>query len=223
MASTQAGLPTSLSDPKFYPFDERLVIEADKADDAVFMVDVGGGKGHDLVEICRNHPNFPGLLVLQEQQSVIAEATGLEARIRTMVHDFFSPQPIECKLSTFSTTSFLFLRDDLLTCFIKAARVYHLHRILHDWPDTLAQDILSHIRTAMKPGYSKLLINEIVIPAKGAHLASTGLDLVMMAAFSAAQRTEDGWRRLVEGAGFRVVGIWEGESGAESLIECEVA
>ncbi|KAL8786872.1 MAG: hypothetical protein Q9195_008029 [Heterodermia aff. obscurata] len=199
MASTQAGLPTSLSDPRFYPFNERLVMDADKAEDAVFMVDVAGGKGHDLVEICRNHPDFPGLLVLQEQQSVIAEATGLEPRIQTMVHDFFSPQPVE------------------------SARVYHLHRILHDWPDNLAHDILSHIRTAMKPGYSKLLINEIVIPAKGAHLASTGLDLVMMAVFSAAQRTEDGWKRLLEGTGFRVLGIWEGECGGESLIECEVA
>lgn len=73
----------------------------------------------------------------------------------------------------------------------------------------------------MKPGYSKLLVNEIVIPAKGAHMASTGLDLVMMSVFAASQRTEEGWRRLLEGAGFRIVGIWGGEKGAESLIECE--
>lgn len=198
-------------------------MDADTADDAVFMVDIGGGKGHDLVEICRNHPNLPGLLVLQDQQSVIAEAVGLEARIHTMIHDFFSPQPVECKHSPFSVPRSPFYMIIHLTGLITAARVYHLHRILHDWPDTLAHDILSHIRTAMKPGYSKLLINEIVIPAKGAHMASTGLDLVMMAAFAAAQRTEGGWRRLLEGAGFRVVGIWEGESGGESLIECEVA
>ena len=100
MASTQAGLPTSLSDPKFYPFDERLVKDAEKADDAVFIVDVGGSKGHDLAEICRNHPKLPGLLVLQDQQSVIAQATGLEPRIRTMAHDFFTPQPVKCKHHT---------------------------------------------------------------------------------------------------------------------------
>ena len=110
-----------------------------------------------------------------------------------------------------------------LTYLMIAARVYHLHRILHDWPDTLAHEILYHIRTAMKPGYSKLLVNEIIVPAKGAHMACTGLDLVMMAAFAATQRTEDGWRHLLEGAGFQIVGIWEGESGGESLIECEVA
>ena len=99
MESTQAGLPTSLSDPKFYPFDERLVRDAEKADDAVFMVDVAGGKGHDLVKICRNHPDLPGVLVLQDQESVIAQATGLEARIQTMTHDFFSPQPVKCQHS----------------------------------------------------------------------------------------------------------------------------
>ena len=75
----------------------------------------------------------------------------------------------------------------------------------------------------MKPGYSKLLVNEIIIPAKGAHMAATGLDFVMMAQLAASQRTEEGWRALLEEAGFRIVGIWSGEKGAESLIECEVA
>ena len=74
----------------------------------------------------------------------------------------------------------------------------------------------------MKPGYSKLLVNEIVIPDKGAHMASTGLDLLMMASFAAAQRTETGWRELLDEAGFKILKIWEGKGGGESLIECEV-
>ena len=54
-------------------------------------------------------------------------------------------------------------------------------------------------------------------------MASTGLDLMMMAAFAAVQRSESGWRTLLENAGFKVLGVWEGKMGGESLIECEVA
>ena len=71
-------------------------------------------------------------------------------------------------------------------------------------------------------GYSKLLINENVIPDKGAHWVSTALDMVMMANFSASERTEQNWRELLESAGFKIVTIWTYEPGTESLIEAEM-
>lgn len=75
----------------------------------------------------------------------------------------------------------------------------------------------------MKKGYSKLLINENVIPDKGAHCISTGLDMLVMAVFSGAERTEGQWRDILTKAGLRLVKIWGDEPGAESLIEAEVA
>lgn len=75
----------------------------------------------------------------------------------------------------------------------------------------------------MTKGYSKLLINEIVIPNEGAHWASTAMDIVMMSFLSANERTERGWRALLEPIGFKIAKIWTYEPGTESLIEAELA
>ena len=168
MTGTQAAIPTSMTDPHSYPLEKRLIQRADRADEAVFMVDIGGSKGHDLMQVLNKHPDLPGALVLQDQAHVVAEATDLDPRIQTIAHDFLRPQPVV------------------------AARVYHLHRILLDWPDSVAYQIFIQIHVAMKPGYSKLLVNEIVMEEKGAHMPATGLDLIMMSIFSASRRTEAG-------------------------------
>ena len=98
-----------------------------------------------------------------------------------------------------------------------------MHSCLHDWPDSKAHEILINLRPGLTRGYSKLLINENVIPDQGAHWISTALDMVMMATFSACERTAGNWRALLEGAGFRIVKIWNSEPGTESLIEAELA
>jgi len=75
----------------------------------------------------------------------------------------------------------------------------------------------------MTKGYSKLLINDNVIPGKGAHYNSTGMDLFMMAVFSAMERTEPSWEALLAAVGLKIVKIWTYEQGLESLIEAELA
>jgi hypothetical protein len=70
-----------------------------------------------------------------------------------------------------------------------AARAYYLHSVLHDWPDDVCKDILKQIAATMKQGYSKLLINEIIIPDQGAESEATGLDMMMMTLFSSKERT----------------------------------
>ena len=97
-----------------------------------------------------------------------------------------------------------------------------MHSILHDWPDEKCKEILSHLVAAMEPGYSKILINELVIPNKGAHPTSTGLDWLMMALMSASERTEQAWTALLQSVGLKVVGIWTHSPGTESLIEAEL-
>ena len=97
-----------------------------------------------------------------------------------------------------------------------------MHSCLHNWPDSKAHDILISLKPALTKRYSKLLINEMVIPDKGAHWISTALDMVMMALLSASERTEEGWRALLESAGFKIFKIWTHEPGTESLIEAEV-
>jgi hypothetical protein len=84
-------------DHGFYPVEENLVKGAKMTEDSTFLVDIGGGKGHDLQELRRKHPNLPGKLVLQDVKGVIEEASasGLEKKIVPMEHDFFTEQPIK--------------------------------------------------------------------------------------------------------------------------------
>lgn len=75
----------------------------------------------------------------------------------------------------------------------------------------------------MKPGFSKLLINEYVVPDMGAAWSVTSMDWLMMASGAVRERTEKQWRVLMEQAGLRVVQIWTYDQGTESLIEAELA
>ncbi|KAI6282399.1 hypothetical protein MCOR27_003799 [Pyricularia oryzae] len=185
--------------PSFYPVQDRLVAGFDPS--TALLVDIGGSLGHDMLEFHRHHPTAPGKLILQDLPAVISEIKpgDLPAAATAMSYDFTTEQPV------------------------RGARAYYLHSVLHDWPDEAAGRILQRVRAAMTPGYSRLLVNENVVPDRGAWWETTALDFMMMTLFSAKERTEADWRALLEGNGFRIVGIWSGGKGVESLIECELA
>lgn len=99
------------------------------------------------------------------------------------------------------------------------ARAYYMRNIFHDWPDAQCKEILSHIAKAMDKENSKLIINELVVPNKGATVLHGQMDLTMMATFCAMERTESHWFELVESAGLVISKIWTDTSEAESVIE----
>lgn len=106
---------------------------------------------------------------------------------------------------------------------IKGARAYFMHSIMHDWPDEVCKKILSNIAAAMRPGYSKLLIFDCVIPRTGAYWENTAGDMLMMAQLAALERTEENWYDLIERSdlGLKIVKIWAcGQGDVESVIEC---
>ncbi|KAL9604218.1 MAG: hypothetical protein Q9219_000616 [cf. Caloplaca sp. 3 TL-2023] len=187
----------SWMDPGFYPVEDRLVRGCKPGQEDVFLVDVGGGVGHDLEELKNKCPTVSknGRLVLQETPSMIAQAKRMRPWLQSEVHDFFQPQPIQ------------------------GARAYYMHSVLHDWQDEQCREILRHLRDAMERDYSKILINENVIPDAGAAWQITSLDWTMMATVASAERTETQWRRLIESVGLRVAGIWVKDPACESLIE----
>jgi hypothetical protein len=81
----------------FYPVRERLIDGATGDAESVFLVDVGGSRGHDLEKFLGRHPPeaFPGHLVLQDIADVIESVPqGGEIAFRAQVHDFFTPQPV---------------------------------------------------------------------------------------------------------------------------------
>ncbi|KAL2797363.1 S-adenosyl-L-methionine-dependent methyltransferase [Aspergillus keveii] len=199
MTAYHQGRP-SWMDVGFYPVPE--LARGVQADD-VLVVDVGGGVGHDLAEFRRKWPGVTGRLVLQDLWEVIEQAKAMnretERGVEAAVHDFFTEQPV------------------------KGARAYYMHSVLHDWTDADCRRILFNLVPAMKRGYSKILINENVIPSTNAYWETTSLDIIMMADFASQERTETQWRSLVESVGLKIVKIWTVRRGVESLIECELA
>lgn len=103
------------------------------------------------------------------------------------------------------------------------SRAYFFHAVFHDWPDAEALDFLGHTAAAMRKGYSKLLIYEVMIPAAGATRWQAIMDVGMMLMFSAHERTETQWRSLLTKAGFRILNVWPDPKGIETLIEAELA
>ena len=83
-------------DEGFYPVKERLGQATKDVDkNAVFLVDIGGGLGHDLEELKVKHPDIQGPLVLQDQPEVIAQIDKAKDGIEFTAHDFFTSQPIK--------------------------------------------------------------------------------------------------------------------------------
>lgn len=102
------------------------------------------------------------------------------------------------------------------------ARGYFLHHILHDWSDKYCHLILKAVRSAMKPGYSKLLIHELILPDSGAAEIQARFDLVMMTFNGGMERSKAQWTDLLEDAGFVNIKFWE-HGDADGIVEAEVA
>jgi exonuclease VII small subunit len=72
----------------------------------------------------------------------------------------------------------------------------------------------------MAPGYSKLLLHELIVLEEGAPQFQAQLDMTMMAFNSGMERTAKQWRELLESVGLRVIKVWEpAEEGADGIVE----
>lgn len=76
----------------WFPVEERLLNE-DYDHNTSLLVDVGAGKGHDLVAF---HNKYPGLgrLVLQDLPNIIESISQVDPAIELMEYDFFTEQPV---------------------------------------------------------------------------------------------------------------------------------
>lgn len=107
----------------------------------------------------------------------------------------------------------------VLTSFISiGARAYYMRNILHDWPDDKCLIILSQLKASMKLGYSKIIINEMVLPDIGITLTAAQIDITMMCALAATERTEGQWRQMIDSAGLMIEKIWTKVQEDESIM-----
>ncbi|KAF8848056.1 sterigmatocystin 8-O-methyltransferase [Acephala macrosclerotiorum] len=180
----------------FADVDSILFDGLDSKDDhSTLLIDIGGGRGHDLEAFRKKFPDVKQRLVLQDLPPVINDIKELDSSIVRMKHDFFTEQPI------------------------KGARAYYLRSCFHNYSDDRCRAILKHIVDAMKPGYSKLLIFEWILQDVGTPLYPSLLDINMLALFSGTERTETHWRELLDSAGLQVVKFWTIGKETEGLIE----
>ncbi|KAJ5735535.1 O-methyltransferase B [Penicillium malachiteum] len=180
--------------PTFLDVFPVLEKATDLTPERALFVDIGGGIGQQAIAFKEKYPQLEGRVIVQDITLATADAIqhpGVEA----MAYDFFSPQPI------------------------KGAKSYYLRNILHDWPDHKCREILKNIIDAMAPD-SYILIDDMVLPNVGVHWQQAQLDMLMMVALAARERTQEQWDQLVESAGLKVNKVHTyTESSKDSIIE----
>ncbi|KAF7944576.1 uncharacterized protein EAE97_005209 [Botrytis byssoidea] len=174
---------------EYFPVAEKLKVESPTDP---LIVDIGGGIGHDLVRFREAHPRLQGKLIVEDIPVVVSGIApgSLPDGIEAQPYDFFKPQPIH------------------------NAKAYFLANVLHDWPDKQASVILEQIKDAMGKD-SVLLINENLMQEENASFESACTDWMMMGGFSALERTERQFKKLIESVGLVLVKVW-GAPGVEN-------
>ena len=108
----------------FFPVKSQLIDGFKAAEDAVMLVDVGGGRGQEILELRQKVPDLPGRTILQETPELVGslpETPGMEI----MEHDFFKPQPIRGTSLNFG--------DRLDTSRVSLCYIYGSCKVLSGW------------------------------------------------------------------------------------------
>jgi hypothetical protein len=165
------------------------------------VVDVGGGYGQLLAAILHAHPGVRGTLfelphAIDGARAFLTRA-GVIGRCELVAGDFFQSVPA-------------------------GADAYLLKSVIHDWNDERAGAILHNCRRAMTRAGARLLLAERVVPARfepsPQHRALARTDLSMLVTHAAAERSEAGFRALLDATGYDVTRIVPGDH-AFSVIE----
>jgi 16S rRNA G1207 methylase RsmC len=152
------------------------------------VADVGGGNGTTLAAILARNPQLRGMLV--DRAAVVASATDVLAaaavadRCQIVAADFFS---------------------DVLP----RADAYVLPRILHDWGDERAAQVLRNCRRSLADD-GRLLIVETVIHDGPEPALRKLFDLHMLVLLGGKERTEDEWQALLAAERFEPRAIADG-------------
>jgi hypothetical protein len=149
------------------------------------VVDVGGGNGALLAALLGTNPKLRGILFdlphVVAQAPNVLERAGVGDRCTVIAGSFFDSIP-------------------------EGGDAYVLKRVIHDWDDERAAAILSVCHRAMNRE-SKLLILDEVLPerANPADALSFLFDVEMLTVTPGGrERTEEEFRLLLSGSGFRL-------------------
>lgn len=168
-AAMASGLRQSENPLDRYDFSGRQVV-----------VDVGGGRGDQIVSILRANPTLKGVLfdLPQVASDALAylKASGVADRCELVTGDAFRSIP-------------------------RGGDVYVMSRVLHDWPDEKAALLVTNCRKAISDG-GILLIRDSVLPEGDAPSPAKQMDIVMLIMTGGHERSEAEWRTLLRASGF---------------------
>lgn len=93
---------------------------------------------------------------------------------------------------------------------IPPSAVYTMKWCLHDWKDAQATEILKMIRASIVPGpTSRLIVLESILSNDQSGRLSQYGNINMMMTADGQERTEEQWRNLALGSGWRIDKIWD--------------
>ncbi len=144
------------------------------------ILDAGGGTGELAFALLRAYPDLTATVM--DLPEVIREAEPpdeLTDRCRFAPGDFFEQWPV-------------------------SADAVILARVLHDWPDDDAVRILARAREAMPTGGALYVVEMMLDDTTG---AGGLLDMNMQIVAGGAERTEEQFRCLLDGAGFELLEV----------------
>jgi hypothetical protein len=157
-------------------------------EDVTRVVDVGGGNGTLIIGLLEQHPHLHGVIFDLPEVATAASArlaeTSIGERCTVEAGSFFERVPV-------------------------GADVYLLAKVLHDWDDAGAVDILKSVRAAAS-SESRLLVLESVVTADARSQRAKVLDLVMLALVNGRERTSAQWTRLLAAGGWAPEAIQDG-------------
>ncbi len=139
------------------------------------IVDAGGGLGvlAEMVGAC--HPDAE--VTVLERADVVRLASATSNRVRWLEGDLFKPWPIQ-------------------------ADVVLMARVLHDWDDEAALQILLRARDAVRPG-GRIFVIEMLLHES--QMSGALCDLHLLAVTGGRERSQSAFEVLLSRAGFRVV------------------
>jgi hypothetical protein len=168
-AAMASGLRQSENPLDRYDFSRRRVV-----------VDVGGGRGDQIVSILRANPTMKGILFDLPQVASDArtylKASGVAGRCDLVTGDAFQSIP-------------------------RGGDAYVMSRVLHDWPDEKAALLVANCRKAISDE-GILLIRDSVLPEGDAPSPAKQMDITMLIMTGGHERSEEEWRVLLEASGF---------------------
>jgi hypothetical protein len=175
--------------------ENDAIVAAYDFSDVQTVIDIGAGEGTLVTALLKAQPNLHAVIV-DLPHVIAASRTQIEAKIQE-----------RCK----------FVAGDFFDSIPAGGDIYILKKVIHDWDDERARQILKNCQRAM-PGNSRVLLAEPVIPSGNEPSFNKLLDLLILVWTSGGrERTESEHRLLLESAGLKLNRVIPTTSGLSIL------